>query len=448
MSAEAKLSKKLADQIQKGRSLIQVQATSMIHAVRDWQKQGYSQIRELVKQKAPALLQKYDASPSWVKPGLFILPWVLITLLTLYYFDVFDSKPMPRLIQDPGVVYVNDDLSKMIKNGQVKLAPFVEELRVSGRIDFNERFLARIGANVTGRVSEILGVPGQEVQQGEVLAKITSTELTQSQLAYLKAKTASQLAEQAANRARILYKEDVIALAELQRREAEAMSAKAELRAANDQLRVQGMDQKSIDRLAKSGVIESINNVIATIPGQIVERKINRGQVVQPAESLFTIADLSTLWAVAEVPEGNSSLLQKGQKSSVIIPALRNRVIEGVISHVDAIVNPQTRTVVVRMDIPNLSGQIRPGMLATMLIDSEPVERLVVPSSAIIREDNQDYVFVRSDDDRYRMVAVKAGPEGKGMRPILSGLKDGEEIAIEGAFHLNAERKRQLSGGG
>ncbi|NDA85582.1 MAG: efflux RND transporter periplasmic adaptor subunit, partial [Burkholderiaceae bacterium] len=323
-----------------------------------------------------------------------------------------------------------------------------EELRVSGRIDFNERFLARIGANVTGRVSEILGVPGQEVTQGEVLAKITSTELTQSQLAYLKARTASQLAEQAANRARILYKEDVIALAELQRREAEAMTAKAELRAANDQLRVQGMDQKSIDRLAKSGVIESINNVIATIPGQIVERKINRGQVVQPAESLFTIADLSTLWAVAEVPEGNSSLLQKGQKSSVIIPALRNRVIEGVISHVDAIVNPQTRTVVVRMDISNTTGQIRPGMLATMLIDSEPVERLVVPSSAVIREDNQDYVFIRSDDDRYRMVAVKAGPEGKGMRAILSGLKEGEEIAIEGAFHLNAERKRQLSGGG
>jgi membrane fusion protein, heavy metal efflux system len=448
MSAEPKLSKKLADHIQKGHALILEQTTAAIHAIRDWQKQGYAQIREFVNQKAPAVLQKYDASQAWVKTGFFILPWVVVILLTLYYFDVFDSKPTPRLIQDPGVVYVNDDLSKLIKNGQVKLAPFVEELRVSGRIDFNERFLARIGANVTGRVSEILGVPGQEVTQGEVLAKITSTELTQSQLAYLKARTASQLADQAANRARILYKEDVIALAELQRREAEAMSAKAELRAANDQLRVQGMDQKSIDRLAKTGVIESINNVIATIPGQIVERKINRGQVVQPAESLFTIADLSTLWAVAEVPEGNSSLLQKGQKSSVIIPALRNRVIEGVISHVDAIVNPQTRTVVVRMDISNTTGQIRPGMLATMLIDSEPVERLVVPNSAVIREDNQDYVFIRSDDDRYRMVAVKAGPEGKGMRAILSGLKEGEEIAIEGAFHLNAERKRQLSGGG
>lgn len=447
MSTEVKITKKIADIFHQSRALIHDQFVSGIRTVQDWQKQVYGQIRELVAQKSPNVLQKYDASPAYVKTSFVFLPWALVFLLILYYFDVFDSKPTPRYVQDPSVVYVNDDLSKMVKVGQVRLAPFVEELLVSGRIDFNEMFLARIGANVTGRVSEIIGVPGQQVQQGEVLAKITSTELTQSQLAYLKARSASQLAEQGANRARILYKEDVIALSELQRREAESSSARAELRAANDQLRVQGMDQKSIDRLAQTGLIESINNVVATIPGQIVERKINKGQVVQPAEALFTIADLDTLWAIAEVPESNSSLLQKGQKSSVIIPALRNRVIEGVISHVDAIVNPQTRTVVVRMDIPNSSRQIRPGMLATMLIDSESVDRLVVPSSAIIREDNQDYVFVRDEDERYKMVVVKAGPEGKGMRPILSGLKDGEEIAIEGAFHLNSERKRQLSGG-
>jgi membrane fusion protein, heavy metal efflux system len=447
MSTEPKLNKKLADMILKIKTSALEQINAGIQSIQEGQKNLYAQLRQWLIQQSPQTIEKYDASPSWIKTSLLWLPWVLLVLLTLYYFDVFDPKPKPRYVQDPSVVYVNEDLSKMIKNGQVKTAAFVEELRVSGRIDFNEMYLARIGANVTGRVSDILGVPGQQVQQGEILAKITSTELTQSQLSYLKARSASQLAEQAANRARILYKEDVIALAELQRREAESSSAKAELRAANDQLRVQGMDQKSIDRLAKTGLIESINNVVATIPGQIVERKINKGQVVQPAEALFTIADLDTLWAVAEVPEGNSSLLQKGQQSTVIIPALRNRPIVGVISHVDAIVNPQTRTVVVRMDVPNQSGQIRPGMLATMLIDSEPVDRLVVPASAIIREDNQDYVFVRDEGERYKMVAVKAGPEGKGMRPILSGLKDGEEIAIEGAFHLNSERKRQLSGG-
>jgi cobalt-zinc-cadmium efflux system membrane fusion protein len=375
------------------------------------------------------------------------LPWLIIIFSTLNYFDVFDPKPTVKYVQDPNIVYVNDDLRRMIQDGKLELGKFTEEVRVSGRIDFNESFLARIGANVTGRVSEILGFPGQMVKQGDLLAKITSTELTQSQLSYLQARSASQLAEQAANRARILYKEDVIALAELQRREAEATSAKAQFGAANDQLRVQGMDQASIDQLAKTSVIKSINNVRATIDGEIVERKITKGQVVQPADALFTIADLDALWAIAEVPESAAYLIVKGEKSSVIIPALRNQVIEGVVSHVVSIVNPTTRTVLVRMDIPNQSGQVKPGMLATMLIDSQPRERLLVPLEAIVREDNYDYVYVREDDERYRMVMVKLGPEGKGFRPLRSGLKEGAEIVIKGAYHLNTERKKQLSGG-
>ena len=412
------------------------------------QNQWYQILHDRLAIYMPAVVGRYDHLPYWFKRSIFYLPWIILLLITLNYFNVFDRKPPIKSVQDPNVVEVNQDLRKMIGDGKVQIAPFIEELRASGRVDFNELFLSRIGANVTGRVSEILAVPGQSVKQGDVLAKITSTELTQSQLAYLKAKSASQLADQAANRAKILFKEDVIALAELQKREAEASSAKAEFRAANDQLRVQGMNQESIDRLAKSGVIESINNVIATIPGEIVERKINKGQVVQPSDALFTVADLSTLWAIAEVPESNAYLLRKGQKVSLIIPALRNQEIEGTVAHVDSIVNPQTRTVVVRMELTNKDGLIKPGMLATMLIESQPIEKLVVPMGAIVREDNHDHVFVRLDDDFYRMVPVKLGPEGRGFRPVISGLKDGQEIAIEGAYHLNTERKRQLSGGG
>lgn len=395
----------------------------------------------------PRVAQQYDKSPQWTQKSLFYLPWFCLFLIILNYFNVFDRSPSIKSVQDPNVVIVNNDLRNMITDGRIYTGTFVEELRASGRVDFNELFLSRIGANVTGRVSDILAIPGQRVKQGDILAKITSTELTQSQLSYLKARSASQLADQAANRARILYKEDVIALAELQRREAEASSAKAEFRATNDQLRVQGMDQPSIDRLAKSGVIESINNVIATIPGEIVERKINKGQVVQPADALFTVADLSSLWAVSEIPESNAYLIHKGQKVTLVIPALRGSSIEGVVAHVDSIVNPQTRTVVVRMEVPNKDGLIKPGMLATMMIESQPTERLLVPSSAVIREDNHDHVFIREDEDTYRMVTVKLGPEGKGYRPVISGLKDGQEIAVNGAFHLNTERKRQLSGG-
>jgi len=426
---------------------IKFHSQELVSQVIQTQSRLYGQAHQWIDGHVPAVTSRYDKTPPWFKRGMFYLPWFCVFIIILNYFNVFDRRPVIKSVQDPNVVVVNADLHKMIADGKAQVSPFVEELRASGRIDFNELFLSRIGANVTGRVSDILAVPGQMVKQGDVLAKITSTELTQSQLAYLKAKSASQLADQAANRAKILYKEDVIALAELQRREAEANSAKAEFRAANDQLRVQGMDQASINRLAKSGVIESINNVIATIPGEIVERKINKGQVVQPEAALFTVADLSTLWAISEVPESNSYLIHKGQKASLIIPALRNQEIDGVVAHVDSIVNPQTRTVVVRMEVANKEGEIKPGMLATMLIESQPVEKLVVPLGAIVREDNHDHVFVRLDDDTYRMVPVKLGPEGKGYRPVISGLKEGQEIAIEGAYHLNTERKRQLSGG-
>jgi len=394
-----------------------------------------------------AFFKIYNQLPQLVKRLLLLVPLLLAILVTVMYFKIFDKTPIIKNVQDPNIVFVNDDLRAIIQDGKVELIPFVEVLRASGRIDFNELHLSRIGANVTGRVSEIYANLGQQVKQGEVLAKITSTELTQSQLIYLKAKSANQLAEQAANRATILYKEDVIALAELQRRESESRSAKAEYRAANDQLRVQGMDQASIDRLAKTGLIESINNVVTSITGEIVERKINKGQVVQPADALFSVADLNTLWAISEVPENNSYLIRKGQKASLIIPSLRNQEVDGVVAHVSSIVNTQTRTVVVRMELPNRNGQMKPGMLATMLIESQPMEKLVVPASAVFREDNQDHVFIRQDDNRYRMIPVKLGAEGQGYRPVIAGLHDGQEIAIDGAYHLNTERKRQLSGG-
>lgn len=405
----------------------------------------YQSLHDQVERNTPVVTRWYDKLPRFFKYIVFVLPWIIGVFLVLNYLNFFDKVPVIKSVQDPNVVIVSPDLRKMIVDGTVQISPFVEEVRASGRIDFNELFLSKIGANVTGRVTDILAIPGQSVKQGDVLARIVSTELTQSQLSFLKAKSMSQLADQAANRARILYKEDVIALAELQRREAESKSARAEYRAANDELRVFGMDQASIDRLSQSGVIESINLVKATIPGEIVERKINKGQVVQPSDGLFTIADLSTLWAISEVPESNSYFMRKGQKATVIIPALRNQEIEGIVKHVDSIVNPQTRTVVVRMEIMNKTGLIKPGMLATMLIESQATEKLVVPVSAVIREDNQDHVFIRLSDDKYRMITVKLEPEGKGYRPVTSGLTQGQEIVLNGAYHLNTERKRQLN---
>ena len=199
----------------------------------------------------------------------------------------------------------------------------------------------------------------------------------------------------------IVVPENVIALAEMQRRESEASNAKAELRASQDQLIVQGMNKASINRLAKTGVIESINNVTATIPGEVVERKINKGQVVQPSDALYTIANLDVLWAIAQVPETNAPLIKKGQKSEIQVSALNNKKIESEVSYVSSIVNPETRTVVVRAEIDNTNRQLKPGMLATMLVESEPVDIVTVPSEAIVRDDNTDHLFIKIDNETF-----------------------------------------------
>ena len=423
------------------------QSGQAIDVVKEFQGTINKTTRELASKKAPKLVEAFDKSPAAVQSATPLLPWVILFVFILYIFDVFDHKPSPVRIQDPEVVYVNEDILNMVEIGEVAVRPFIEVVRVSGRVDFHESHLARIGANVTGRVTEMLALPGQVVKEGDLLAKITSTELTQSQLAYIKARNTSDLANRAAERAKILYKEDVIALAELQRRESEAANARAELRASQDQLLVQGMTRKSIDRLAQTGVIESINPVTATIPGEVVERQINRGQVVQPSDALFTIANLDHLWAIANIPETNAPLIKKGQKLQIQIVALNNAIIDGEVSFVSSIVNPETRTVKMRAEVNNKDRRLRPGMLATMLIESEPVPALTVPAEAVVRDGNYDHLFVRGEDNVFKMVTVKTGPESKGLRPIYSGIEAGQKIATKGAYHLNTERKKQLSGG-
>ena len=301
------------------------QSKMIINTIKNFQEQANKNTRAWLSTTAPIILELFDKLPKLVRNIAPFAPWVFLLVFTLNLFDVFEKAPQAIKAQDPSIVIINPEVQKMIAEGEAMVGPYIEVIRVSGRIDFHESHLARIGANVTGRVAEMHAIPGQVVKQGDILAQITSTELTQSQLAYLKARNASDLAERAAERARILYKEDVIALAEMQRRESEASNAKAELRASQDQLIVQGMNKTSINRLAKTGVIESINNVTATIPGEVVERKINKGQVVQPSDALYTIANLDILWAIAQVPETNAPLIKKGQKSEIQVNALNNK---------------------------------------------------------------------------------------------------------------------------
>jgi cobalt-zinc-cadmium efflux system membrane fusion protein len=344
-------------------------------------------------------------------------------------------------VTDKTIVAATPSLAKELKVLPVERRKIAEPLSVVGRIDFNEQTVSRIGASVTGRVTQLNGLPGQQVQSGEVLAQLNSAELGTAQLAYVKANAQRDLASKAVERARLLLSADVIGSAELQRRENELTVAAVEQRAAADQLRVMGMSPMAIDQTVRTGVITSSSSVVSTMNGVIVERKVNRGQVVQPADELFIVADLSRVWVVAKVPESQINLVRLNQVVRIEVTTSTQPLL-GRVSWIADTVNAETRTVTVRSEVDNLQRQLRPGMLANVVIEPVAVERLVVPAEAVVREGNNDHVFVRLPDGRFKMIRVVLADEAGRFRVVESGVSDGDPVVVEGAFHLNNERKR------
>jgi cobalt-zinc-cadmium efflux system membrane fusion protein len=337
-------------------------------------------------------------------------------------------------------VFAPESLRSQIQVSEVQSQDLSDTLRVAGQIDFDEQALTRIGASVTGRVTQIQATLGQVVNKGDTLALINSSELSGSQLAYLKARSEKELHRRTVERAKTLFNADIISAAELQRRESEYEIASAETRAAQDQLRVLGVSPKSIERLGSTGTIDSVASVMATIKGVVVERKIAAGQVVQPSDVLFAVADLSRVWAVAQVPEQQVGQVKVGQSVSIEVPALGHEKLEGKLIYVGQTVNPESRTVLVRTELDNKSGRLKPSMLASMLIESAPVKRLVVPITAVVRQEDTDHVFVELSANNFQLTAVKLAAEQNGQRVVLEGLKPGMRIVSDGAFHLNNHR--------
>lgn len=344
---------------------------------------------------------------------------------------------------DPNLVLVTPQLAEQIKFEPVKTTDIRDVLRIPGSIQVDEQRMARIGAPVTGRITDIDVILGQNVKQGQTLATLNSTELAQNQLSFIKAKQQIALQSKAVERAKLLLASDVISSAEVQRREAELSAAQADYDAARDQLMVLGMSPKTIDQVAQTSQVKSFSTVSARLAGTVIERKVNLGQVVQPADELFVVVDLSQVWAVAEVPEQQIDLIQKDEEVNIEIPALSDRQFKGKLIFVGDVVNPQTRTVTVRTVIQNPERNIKPDMLVSMLVQSKPVPKIAIPVQGVIRENDKDHVFVQIAPNKYRLREVVLGTQYQGLVSVVSGVTEGEVVVTEGAFHLNNERKRK-----
>ncbi len=347
------------------------------------------------------------------------------------------AEVLPRSVVAPPA------LLKQLRIVPVGHAELRDSLRVPARVDLDQHRLARIGATVTGRIVETKAWIGQTVKKGDTLAILNSTELGMAQAGYLKAASQVNLRELAVSRARRLLESDVIAAAELLEREGMLREAEVDLRAASDQLRVMGMNEMDIARLARDKSIYSFTPIVASLSGVVIERNVTVGQVVQPSDALFTVADLSHVWLVAELPEQQAHWARLGDEANADIAALQDENLSGKLIYVADLVNPETRTVTVRMDLPNPQRILKPHMLATLLIRKQGADYLVLPDSAVIRDDNKDHVFVQIAQDKFMLRPVQLGEDEGGIRPVINGLKAGEKVVTDGGFHLNNERMRK-----
>ena len=354
------------------------------------------------------------------------------------------SETLKNGSSDPLAIEASPKMFKHLTVGEPRWQEVAPSEQVAAQVETDASRVARVGSPVEGRITKILVLEGQHVKRGQVLARLHSTAQSDAQFSFIKAYSNQQLALRSADRAKQLLHADVIGSAELERRQAELLQATAEVEAIRAKLEGLGMSPHAIHQLETTRKLNSDYPVIATISGTVLERKVTPGQIVQPADMAFQIADLSNVWLVAEVPEDEAAALQVGKSVLATIPALPDLKIKGTLFYVSPVVNPDTRTVEARMNLANKDSEFKPDMMAIMTFESRTEKRQTIPETAIVREDNKDNVFVQTGPHRFVLRGVELGMETGDSRVLKSGLSPGEKLVLDGAFNLNNQRKQDL----
>lgn len=419
-----------------------------------------------------AVTPSFDGEPMLPRMAQFALVYLvcLVAAALLFGCNQRDSTQDQTSNGSPATTQAADEKDKneikltkdAVERYGVTVAParkqiLVETFAAPARLTFDQTALAQVTSVVPGRVVELKAELGDQVKHGQELAVVESTELGTAQSDYLEKRIAAAGAaaaieplKQAFERAQTLYQSSQgVSLAEMQKRKADYTAAEAAQRtaqaavaAAESKLRLLGMDDQAIDQLAGSGKLNPRHQVLAPMEGQIVDRNATRGQIVSPdKDTLFTVADLSKLWAIADVPDTHLNDVSVGGDARITVGA---QSVEGKVALVSPAVDPATQTAQVRIQIVNPPPAIRPGLYATAHLaeasakSGDPV--LAVPEPAVQDLNGQTVVFVAADEpNTFVKREVVVGPAVGDWVPVLSGLKEGETVVTGGTFILKAE---------
>lgn len=322
-----------------------------------------------------------------------------------------------------------------VRTEQVKAASGDASRSLVAHVSFDERQVARLGSPVTGRVADIKVVTGDVVTKGMALATIRAADIASSQAQLADAKTSRLQAEREAERAKRLVTEGAGSDAERQKAESALELARAEEVRAGAALGAIGGAGGSASYVVKS-----------PIAGTVVERNVAVGtQVTDSADKpLLTVADLSKVWILADVYEQDLPFVEKGQPVVVHVLAFPERTFDGTLGYVSQVLDQSTRSATARIELDNTSGLLKPGMMARVEARGLSRGTITVPTSALLARRDQFYVFVKRADGSFEEREVTIAEQHGQHATLLTGLRLGEEVVVEGAILLDAEANEAL----
>jgi membrane fusion protein, copper/silver efflux system len=337
-----------------------------------------------------------------------------------------DMEPMQGMSGAPsGAIAIPAVMRQLIgvRSAQVTYATLGQEIRAVGTVDYNERGLTQVTVKTSGWVREVfIDSIGRPVTKGDPLFTLYSPDLLATQDEYLLAlKTERQLATSP--------------LAEVK---ANAASLVASTR---ERLHLWDVTDLQIATLERNGKAEPVLTVYAPSSGIVLKREALPGKYVEPGTTLYEVADLSTVWISADIYESEVATVTLKQSASVTFAAYPGKIFHGNVSYIYPLLNTETRTVRVRVELPNPGLKLKPGMYGTVTLQTEAVHALVVPKEAVLDTGLRQLVFLDRGQGRYEPATVKLGRRSQDEVAVLEGLKEGDRIVTSANFLLDAESK-------
>lgn len=343
-----------------------------------------------------------------------------------------------------------EDVIKMTaavqKQNGVVVAPAKKQrlagvINATGKVEANADKIAHVSPRIPGKIVTVRASLGDSVSAGQSLATLDSVELGEALNRYHQSKTRLALAQSNMDRIKSLVDKKIAARKDIFQAETDLKNVQTELHTDEERLSLYGV---STAELEKSNHKKPLLPVRSPIAGIITEKHAIVGELSDPSKSLYTVADLSTVWVMVDINEKDLSKVRKGQNAIVTIGAYPDHKFRGRINHIADVVNESTRTVKARIEVANPGRRLKPEMFATVELalqaDAPPV--LAVPEDALQDLNGRKVLFVAENDEEFEARSVETGRAAGGMVEIVSGLKEGERYAIKGSFMLKAEQKK------